>query len=318
MRALSVVSQRAKIIEVADAKISRPDQVLVSVYYSAMNRADLNAFKQVDGHQPILGIEFSGEILAVGDDVKNFKIGDRVMGHSPNALADLLVINADLLFALPETMTFKEAAALPVALQTMTEAICMSGSFQKGQSILFQGASSSTGIVGMQIAKLFGAKTVIGTSRSIEKGRQLKKFAADVFVNSSDGDWVDQVLAASVGGVDLVIDFLSGPTVNGNMQATKPGGTIVNVGRIAGNVGTFDFDLHNMRRIHYVGSSFRLRSEAETVAIVLQMKQKLAAALAEKKITMPIAAVYALDDAQKAVDDLKQNRNFGKVVIAVK
>src|SRR5262249_26225294 len=129
---------------------------------------------------------------------------------------------------------------------------------QPGQAVLIQGASSGVGLMAMQIAKLKGAKLVIGSSTDAYRRGRLKEFGADLAVDSSDPKRVDEVLKATNGeGVDLIVDQVSGPVANQNLKATRVLGRIVNVGRLGGTHGDFNFALHAARRISYVGVTFR-------------------------------------------------------------
>src|SRR3979409_175665 len=119
------------------------------------------------------------------------------------------------------------------------------GGLQPGQSVLIQGASSGVGLMAMQIAKHKGAKLVIGSSTDPARRERLKEFGADLAVDSSDPGWVDQVLKATDGkGVDLIVDQVSGKVANQNLAATRVLGRIVNVGRLGGTHGDFNFHLH--------------------------------------------------------------------------
>jgi NADPH:quinone reductase len=130
--------------------------------------------------------------------------------------------------------------------------------------VLIQGASSGVGLMALQIAKLKGAKTVIGSSTDATRRGRLKEFGADLAVDSSDPGWVDQVLQATGGeGVDLIVDQVSGKVASQNLAATKIKGRIVNVGRLGGTRAEFNFDLHAARRINYIGVTFRTRSIEE-------------------------------------------------------
>ena len=152
-----------------------------------------------------------------------------------------------------------------------------------------EGAASAVGLMGMQVAKFLGARMVIGTSRSPERCARLKEFGADVAINTEDKNWVDQVLKATNGkGVDLLIDFLVGPLVNGSLQVTRVGGRMINIGRLSGESGEFNFDLHNMRRISYIGASFRMRTPLESLEVIMKASEALGPALSKGALRMPI------------------------------
>lgn len=300
----------------------RADQVLVRVKANALNRADLLMLNGAShggwggGAGLPLGLEWAGEVVEVGDEVKTFHIGDRVMSIGSAAFAEYTIGYPLGMYAIPDNMSFEQAATLPVALQTMHDALSTNGMLTPGQTVLFQGAGSAMGLMGMQVAKYLGAGKVIGTSRSPERCTQLLEFGADMAVNTTEQDWTDQVLKATDGiGVDLLIDFLSGPLVNGNLQVTRTGGRMINIGRLAGESGEFNFDLHNMRRITYIGASFRTRTLAETAEIIAKTARALGPALNEGALRMPIDKVYQFEAAPEAFERMAQNEHFGKIVL---
>src|SRR6202140_71347 len=179
-------------------------QVLVKVRACGLNRADLGMTKghthgSAGGVGTVLGIEWAGEIAELGSEAKGVKVGDRVMGSGGAAFAEYTLTDHGRLFRNPSNMNFEEAATLPVALATMHNAVVTNGALQPGQTGLIQGAASGGGLMAMQIAKLKGAKLVIGSSTDAARRGRLKEFGADLAVDSSDPGWVDQVLKAPGG-----------------------------------------------------------------------------------------------------------------------
>ena len=269
------------------------------------------------GPGTVPGIEYVGEVVAVGDEVPNAKPGDRVMCSGASGWAEYAVADWGRTVPLPaNNMTWAQASTLPVALQTMHNAAVTAGRFKAGESIMIQGASTGVGLMGLQIAKALGAKLVVGSSTNPERRARLTEFGADLAVDSTDEGWVDQVLDATNGeGVDLIVDQISGYAANANLAATKILGRIVNVGRLGGFTGDFNFDLHAMRRIDYIGVTFRTRSVAEVRDIVAAMKDDLWDAVEAGDLSLPIDSEYALDDAAEAVAYMKANKHFGKIVL---
>ena len=116
-------------------------------------------------------------------------------------------------------------------------------------------------------------------------------------------------------GVDLIIDQLSGYTVNQNMFATKVKGNIVNVGRLAGSQTDFNCDLHALRRINYRGVTFRTRSLDEVRKVYLDMWNDFSAPVIEKKLLLPIEKVFDFDNVKEALSYMRENKHFGKLVL---
>lgn len=296
-------------------------QVLVKVHACGMNRADLGMIKghvhgAAGGVGTVLGMEWAGEIVELGPDAKGLKVGDRVMGSGPGGYAEYAVTDYGRVFSIPAAMDFEQAASLTLALTTMHNAVVTNGALQPGQTLLVQGASSGVGLMAQQIAKLKGAKLVIGSSTDPQRRAQLTAHGADMAIDSSDPAWVDQVLKATDGaGVDVVIDQVSGKLANQTLAATKVLGRIVNVGRLGGSHADFDFDLHAARRIQYIGVTFRSRSIEEIRAIFAAVKQDIWPAVESGKLTLPIDRVFAFGDIAQAVDYMSTNKHFGKIVL---
>lgn len=307
------------------ATVSRPSpgpgQVLVQVRAAPLNRADLAMLRgashgSVGGAGSPLGLEWAGEIAELGEGVAGWRVGDRVMGAGGGGFADYALGHSALIHAIPEGMDFAQAATMPVAIQTMHDAIATHGALQPGQSVLILGATSGVGLMGLQIARELGAGLVIGTSSSPDKAARLPEFGAGVVVSTGSETWFEEVLAATDGkGVDLVVDMLAGPLINATMRATKIGGRIVNVGRMAGERGEVDFDLHSMRRITYVGVTFRTRSGREVIELVARARADLAGAMAAGRLTIPVDASFDLADASAGFAKMAANRHFGKIVL---
>ena len=186
------------------------------------------------------------------------------------------------------------------------------------ETILIQGASSGVGLMALQIAKLKGAKTVIGTSTNSERRAKLGDFGADLAVDSKDPNWADTVLEATDGkGVDIIIDQLSGYVANDNLKATAIMGRIINVGRLGGFNGNFDFDLHAARRIQYIGVTFRTRSIEEIRAITKEVQEDLGKDIEAGKLSLPIDQSFKLEDVNDALAKMKANQHFGKITLVV-
>jgi NADPH2:quinone reductase len=307
------------------AEIDRPEpgpgQVLVRVRAAPLNRADLAmlhgaAHGTVGGTGVPLGLEWAGEIAALGQGVSDWQVGDRVMGSGGGAFADFTLGHAALIHRIGVGIDFAVAATMPVAVHTMHDAIATNGALQPGQSVLVQGASSGVGLTGLRIARLLSAGLVIGTSTTASKRERLGEFGADLALDSGDPAWVDQVQAATDGkGVDLVIDMLAGRLFNATMAATRIGGRIVNVGRMAGESGDVDFNLHSLRRITYVGVTFRTRSGREVADLVQRARTDLGEAMASGALALPVDSRFPLVEADAAYTAMAANRHFGKIVL---
>ena len=302
----------------------KPNEVLIRVRASSLNRADLliasgHQHGAIGGVGARIGLECSGEVEAVGSDVKGIKAGDRVMGSAPGGYAEYAVTDSGRVHRIPaNNMTYEQAACLPVALQTMHNAIVTAGRLKRGETLLIQGASSGVGLMGLQIGKFMGASLVMGTSTNPERRAKLKDFGCDLALDSSDPKWPEAVKKATGDkGVDLIVDQVSASVANQNLEAASILGRIVNVGRLGGMKGEFNFDLHAAKRIDYIGVTFRTRSAEEVREINRLMRADLWPAVEEGRLSLPIYKTFPLEKAAEALAMMKANQHFGKIVLTV-
>ena len=302
----------------------KPNEVLVKVAASGLNRADLimaagRPHGALGGAGTVAGLEWAGEVAAVGTEVPEFRPRDRVMCSGVGGYAEYAVTDWGRVCPVPKAASgFVEAATLPIALQTMHDALITNGRLAAGESVLIQGASSGVGLMAIQIARLKGAGTVLATSRDAGRRARLTEFGADLALDPSDPGWVEQAREATGGmGVDLTIDQVSGSLANQTMQAAAVLGRIVNVGRLGGFTAEFDFDLHALKRIDYIGVTFRTRSVEEVRAINAAMRADIWEAVEDGTLSLPIDRTFPLEQAAEAQAHMRANAHFGKIVLTV-
>lgn len=283
----------------------RAGETLVRVRYAGLNRRDLTRSPGDAGQIP--GMDWAGERVDTGERVMCMGAG----GYAEYACASCVL-------PVPKGVDLEQAAALPLALLTMHDAIVGNGGLQPGESVLILGAASAVGLMGLQIAKLLGASLVIGTSRKAERRERLREYGADLAIDTGDERWAQSVLDATGGkGADLVIDQVSGRLFNATQKATAIRGRIVNVGRLGGMNADFDFNLHALRRIQYLGVTFRTRTTAEVAEIARRMQADLWPHLAAGKLRLPLDKTFSLNEAEAAQARMRADQHFGKIVLRV-
>ena len=311
-------------VEIKDLPNPEPtsEQVLVKVKSCGLNRSDLletqgQSFGHTGGDTKIIGGEFAGEIVELGEGVEDLKVGDKVMCRGGSGWAEYAVANHKRAIKFnPEQISWEQAASIQGNLQTMHDAIVTNGKFITGQSVFIQGASSGVGIIGLQIAKALGASLVLGSSTNQNKLSKLSSYGADILIDTSKENWLDKVLDVTEGkGVDVLIDMLSGDFVNKNMEATKINGHLINIGRLAGMNGNFNYDLHAKRRLHYVGTTGRTRSVEENLDVARVANKDLWDHVVDGKIRHVIFKTFRLNEASDALNIMNENRHFGKLVL---
>ena len=320
MKAAVVTEGGLEVREVPKPK-PKANEIVVKVRAASLNRADLGV---AAGHQhgpiggagTVPGLEWAGEVEEVGAEVTSFRAGDGVMCSGSGGYAEYAATDHGRASPVPDGMSFETATTLPVALQTMHNAIVTNGRLQRGESILIQGASSGVGLMALQIARRRGAGVVIGTSTNAERRARLSEFGATHAIDTSDPSWPDKAREATGGkGVDVIIDQVSASVANGNMHAAAVLGRIVNVGRLGGSKGEFDYDLHALKRISYIGVTFRTRSVEEVREINRLMREDLWDAVAAGELRLPIDRSFALSDVKAALAHMKANQHFGKILL---
>jgi NADPH:quinone reductase len=299
-------------------------QVLIRVGAAGLNRADLYMLE--GSYSPnsktsnvfTAGLELAGEIVAVAEGVDTVKIGDRVGAAGLGAFAEYAVQDARHVIAMPESLSWTDVAALPVGLATEHDALVTQGGFSAGMSVLIVGATTAIGLIAVQMAKALGASLVAATTTSEDKKAALTKAGADVVINTGHDNLTEMVLAATAGaGVDVVLDHVGGQLFADTFMATRLGGTVINIGRLAGPQATIDLNALAFRRLRVLGTTFSVRTPDELASVCAALRPQVLPAVADGRISPVIDRVFDFDDAVKAAEYLRTNQAVGKVVLKV-
>ncbi|WP_334185514.1 zinc-binding dehydrogenase [Novosphingobium sp.] len=323
MKALVVVAEssaRTLVLAELPEPVPGPDDLLVAVHHAGVNRADLalSASHYPSTAEPIVaGKELAGTVIGMGRDCRGFDIGDRVMALSSGCFAEVALADHRLTMRLPETIDFITAASLPAWYLTAHNALVTEGGMVAGADILIQGATSGVGMAVAQIAKLRGARRIIGIGRNQEKLARLAGIDVDLAIAARAG-WHHEVVAATDGqGVDLVVDMVGGGVLQENLAALKLRGRMVAVGRIGGTKDMLDLEMLALKRLTIVGVTFRTRTIEERAAIVCSFQNDLLPAIAERSLLPLIDTVFSLDAFEEARDYVMRDDHFGKVVLQI-
>lgn len=304
-----------------------PGELLVRVRATGLNRADL---AQRRGAYPrpatgsesafnIAGLEAAGEVAALGDGVTGFHVGERVMAMCAGGYAEYTTIDHRLAMRVPERLSWEEAAAIPVAYMTEHDALISNARLGAGESVLIHAVSSSVGVAALQIAKLWGAQPVMGTSGVAEKLATLTTGQGlDRGINYRTENFAEAVLAATDGaGVDVIIDHVGGPHFPNNMRCMALRGRLVSVGRLGGKMGELDLDFLALRRLQLIGVTFRTRTLDERIAITQRCATDLLPAFADGRLRPLINRLFPLPDALAAQEYMASDVQIGKIVLMV-
>jgi len=297
--------------------------IRVQVMAAGLNRADLYALDgtytaagQSEGTftagMEVAGIVERSSLLAPG-----LPVGTRVMGITAGAFADYALCHPRMLVPIPDDLSFEEAATLPVGLITEHDALVTQAGFQAGDTVLIVGGTSSIGRIGIQLAKAFGASTVIATTTSEDKRAALVAAGADVTVNTATQTLADAVLAATDGrGADVTLDHVGGELFGQLPAATAVGGRIVSIGRLAGPAAELNLDTVAFRRQKLIGTTFSIRTRTELGDVVQALVPEVISAVHDGKITPHLDSVHPVAQARSAADRLRANAAAGKIVLS--
>ncbi|WP_405764126.1 zinc-binding dehydrogenase [Streptomyces sp. NBC_00080] len=256
-------------------------------------------------------------VVFEADNVTTLAVGDRVMGTIPGSFAPYVLADHRHVLPVPDHLDYDVACALPTGLLTEHGAL-MTGGFRAGQSVLITGATSSIGLIGVQIAKALGAGQVIVTTRSASKQDLLERAGADTVVVPGGQDLTGAVLDATGGeGVDVALDHVGGPAFAARLPATRVDGAVVNIGRLDTAESTIDLDSLSYRHLRVAGVSFGFTRPAELGAVNAAAGEQLLPAVADGRVRPLIDSTLTIDTAAQAAERLRSHQAHGKIVLAV-
>jgi NADPH:quinone reductase len=299
------------------------NEVRVRVRATALNRADL---LQTLGLYPappgvpadIPGLEYAGEVDALGPGVTRFHIGDRVMGLvGGGAWAELLVVHENEAMKVPASLDFEQAAAVPEAFITAWDALVLQAGLKKDQWVLVHAVGSGVGTAAIQLIAIMGAHAV-GTSRSAAKLEQAKAVAPFVPLQTASGfDFSPGVLAATGGrGADVVLDLVGGELMPHTLAATAERGTLMLVGLTAGaTVDGFPLRTLLSRRLTVKGTTLRARSHDEKAQLTRRFEGAVLPEFQAGTLKPVVSKVIDVSEANAALSAMVKNETFGKTVL---
>ncbi len=311
-----------KVREIADPDPG-PDDVLVEVKATALNRADT---LQRQGGYPappgvpadILGLEFSGVALQTGARVTDIAEGDRVFGLlGGGGYASQVATSSRMTMRIPDNLDFTQAAAVPEVFFTAYDALFNHCELAMGESALIHAAGSGVGTAAVQLAHHAGA-FVFGTAGSEGKLRRAAELGMDVGINYREHDFSEVVREHTGGaGVDVLLDVIGAGYWARNLASLAMQGRMALVGAMSG--GSVDADLRTMmfKRLRVHGTVLRSRPIEEKIALTNRIKRHVLPLIASGAIKPVVDRVFPLSEAAEAHRYMESNANFGKIVLEV-
>ncbi|MBW2312756.1 MAG: NAD(P)H-quinone oxidoreductase [Deltaproteobacteria bacterium] len=294
----------------------------IQVAAAAVNRADLlqrqGLYPPPPGASPILGLECAGEVVEVGADVSGWAVGDRAMALlAGGGYAEQVVVDAGSALQVPDALAIEDAAALPEVFLTVFLNVFQLGAFPEGGAALVHGGGSGIGTAAIQLVRAAGGRIVV-TAGSDEKCQRCLDLGADVAVNYREGDFVAAAKEATDGrGVDVVLDSIGAPYLEGNLRALDIGGRLVLIGLMGGAKAEVNLGALLTRRLQVIGSTLRARPNEEKAAIVAGFCERFGALVEEGELRPVVDRVLPLAQASDAHRVMKASEHFGKIVLRV-
>jgi len=299
------------------------DEVLVDIHATALNRADLlqraGKYPVPPGASNILGLEMAGQIAAVGANVTDWQVGDRVCALLPGGgYAEQINVPQQMLMPIPADWGYQQAAAVPEVFFTAFVNLFMEAGLQKGETVLIHGGASGVGTAAIQLAREAGCR-VFATAGTDEKIARCIALGATSAINYKNEDFVDQIKTqTNGGGVDVILDIVGAAYLERNIQLLKLRGRLVFIAMLGGAKAEINLAALLSRRLRLIGSVLRSRSLAEKIEI----KQKFMAQfwpLLERGTVQPIIdSVYPIEQVENAQQRMANNQNIGKIVLQVR
>lgn len=318
MRAVVVRDAKPVILDLPVPELNAED-VLINVKATALNRADL---LQVQGNYPpppgapeTLGMELAGEIVALGAQVRDRQVGQRVMALvGGGGYAEQAAVHAAHTLPIPARFSYTEAAAIPeVFLTTYTNMIEM-GRLAMGETVLIHAGASGVGLAAIQCAKALGA-TVIATA-SAAKHDACRASGADRVIDYKTEDFAERI-KAEYGGVDLIIDFIGAPYWDANIRALNLWGRLVFIGLMGGAVKEVNLGQIMQKRLSIMGSTLRTRTPEEKTRLTRAF-WNWAAPYFESGALWPVVwKTLPLEQVAEAHRLMSENQNAGKIVLTL-
>ena len=311
--------------EVETPPLPTADRVRVRVRAAGLNRADVyqrrGYYPAPPGYpQNIPGLEFAGEVEAIGEAVRNWKLGQRVFGITAGgAQAEYIVVPQNHLAEVPENLDWPEAAAVPEVFITAHDALFTRADLRPGEPMLVHAAGSGVGTAAIQLARVAGA-TTFGTSRTPDKLERAKTFGLTnaVAVGADPQTMIAPVMEWTRGrGVNVIIDLVGAAYMEANLNALASHGRLVLVGTTAGAKATFDISLAMGKRLTIVGTMLRGRSLEEKATATRLFAEQVVPLLAAGTVRPVIDRVYKMEEIRDAHLRMEGNESFGKIVLVM-
>ena len=299
--------------------VPNADQVIIQVSYAGVNRPDAlqraGLYNPPAGASDLPGLEASGTVVEIGENVSDLAVGDRVCALLPGGgYAEYVATPAAHCLPIPTRLSMKQAACLPETFFTVWSNVFMRGGLQAGERILIHGGSSGIGTTAIQLANSFGARVFV-TAGSDDKCQACTDLGAERAINYRDEDFVDAMRA--VGGADVILDMVGGPYIPRNLKALADDGRLVQIAFLQGPKTEVNFAQLMTRRLTFTGSTLRPQSDLAKAKIAQQLRDVVWPLLSQGKIAPVMDSTFNMTEAVAAHSRMESSAHIGKIVLAV-
>lgn len=297
-----------------------PNEVLIRVVAAGMNGADLaqrrGVYPPPSGASDILGLEVSGTIAALGQDVSGFSVDDRVCALlAGGGYAEYCVVAASQVLPLPEHIAFEDGAGIMETAATVWANVFDLARLQSGETLLVHGGTSGIGTTAIQLAKAFGAR-VAATCGSAEKAEFCRSLGADTAINYRTEDFAE-IVKHNYRGADVVLDIIGGSYLEQNINCMAPGGRLVFIAFNQGRYGKLDIARVMMRGLTITGSTLRSRPLEEKKRLVADMHKAVWPLLMNGGYKPVTDRIFPLDQVVEAHQRMEASDHIGKIILSV-
>ena len=312
------------VMHLSETNVPKPaaGEVLVKVAYAGVNRPDClqrsGRYPPPPGASPILGLEASGQVVALGEGVTRWKQGDLVCGlANGGAYAEYVCIPQGQALPVPAGLTLLQAAALPENYFTVWTNVFQRGKLQAGETFLVHGGSSGIGLTAIQLAKAFGAR-VMCTVGNTEKMHACQAAGADLSINYRTQDFVKEVVSATdQKGVNIILDMVGGDYMQRNINCLAVDGRLVQIAFLQPSKTEVDWIGLMVKRLTFTGSTLRPRTAVDKAQMANDLHEQVWPLLQQGKCLPVVHQVFDLSEAKQAHELMESSTHIGKIMLKV-
>ncbi|MGL4174237.1 MAG: NAD(P)H-quinone oxidoreductase [Actinomycetota bacterium] len=323
MRAITVPAPGGpEVMELSDVPHPTPghEEILIATVAAGVNRADIlqrgGHYPPPPGASPLLGLECSGTVAAMGAEVNAWKVGDQVCALlTGGGYAEGVVVPTTQVLPVPTGMSVVDAAGLPEAVCTAWLNLVRVAALQAGETVLIHGGSSGVGSMAIQLSRSLGARVVV-TAGSSEKLAYCQRLGAEVAINYRDDDFVSVVRDfTGDAGADVILDCIGAAYASRNLDALAWGGRLVLIGLLGGRRAEMDLAAVISKNARLIGSTLRSLPRAEKTSLVAEVRARVWPMIEDGRVRSMTDGLFPIADAASAHHRMESSAHCGKILL---